>query len=129
MKASELRIGNYVNYKYNELEFDKVEGIDSEYVYLETITYDDVCHDDVEPIPLTKEWLIKFGFELKHVPFDSYWENEEIEYKVRETNGKFAFCVEDYEDGKTIAFLMHTDKVHTFQNNAFALNGKELKQI
>jgi hypothetical protein len=54
MKANELRIGNYV---YDTL--GKVNKID-----LEAITYVvKEPHNQVKPIPLTEEWLLKFGFE------------------------------------------------------------------
>lgn len=49
MKANELRIGNYVFNKAHERK-QLTE------VYSDCSVY--------EPIPLTEEWLLKFGFEL-----------------------------------------------------------------
>ncbi len=127
MNPQELRIGNYVSYR------DEKECLVSclGHKFETENTYNGlVCgSDDIQeyqPIQLTKEWLIKFGYELEHIPFDSFWSHNELDYNVREVNGKFAFCIESYEDGKTVHFMMHTDKLHEFQNNAFALTGKEL---
>ena len=50
MKIEELRIGNWVYHSSgNMIEIDSI--------------YSDVEEDDLQPIPLTKEWLVKFGFE------------------------------------------------------------------
>lgn len=61
MKASELRIGNLVWLvsEGHEHEPDIVEwGIDDFEFYQDRM-------DDVEPIPLTEEWLKDFGFERR----------------------------------------------------------------
>lgn len=75
----------------------------------------------LEPIPLTEEWLFKFGFK-----FDghcSWWKNElieltidtgEDEYSVFNNNG-------DYITLKGIKY------VHSLQNLYFALTGEELE--
>ena len=65
MRVEELRIGNYITNKYDELV--QVDGI-SFYgeVIIESDTSDDGYYEiltlDCEPIPLTEEWLLKFGF-------------------------------------------------------------------
>ena len=51
MKETELRIGNLVNYGDSEL----IIGINY---------FRDGDFNKLEPILLTEEWLIKFGFEL-----------------------------------------------------------------
>jgi len=64
MEAKELRIGNLIKYKKGHLSKVKsldsdnslmVEGFEDNYIN----GYYDVCN--FEPIPLTEEWLIKFG--------------------------------------------------------------------
>ena len=59
MKAQELRIGNYLIkidgtlIEVSSLEIECAEGMNGHF----NLTF--------EPIPLTKEWLLKFGFEAK----------------------------------------------------------------
>jgi len=120
INAKELRIGNLVLHQltkepykikaYDILDLEK--GMDSEIL---------------QPLPLTEELLIKFGFVLNNESkYNEHWEHDDIDYLVRKTGSTFAFCLDDYEDGHTTHFIMHTDKVHTFQNNAFSLTQKEL---
>ena len=67
MKAQELRIGSLVNTKkynitvkvkhiYNELMLG-CGNLNDEYDEFDPMI------EDVEPIPLTEEWLVKMGFE------------------------------------------------------------------
>mgnify|MGYP003648680787 CR=1 FL=1 len=61
MKSKELRIGNYVYHKHSigiKLPGTLTSGKDIE-----------LCKE-FEPIPLTKEWLIKFGFKKDGVLVD-----------------------------------------------------------
>ena len=75
MKANELRIGNYLIYKE---EIHKVRGLDiSHGLVIEPIKiphegYPCVHSDTIKPIPLTEEWLLKFGFEKGHSGIDFY---------------------------------------------------------
>jgi hypothetical protein len=52
MKAKDLMIGNWVNYEGNDCRFTiyDMANMDDEYVMIAT-----------QPIPLTEEWLVKFG--------------------------------------------------------------------
>ena len=121
MKANELRIGNYV---YDTL--GKVNKID-----LEAITYIvKEPHNQVKPIQLTEEWLLKFGF-IK------------VTYTVSLSDGGMPYHYELegqgnhwrlYFDGRFFAFnerklnlhLSHNRYVHQLQNLYFALTGEEL---
>ena len=65
MKASELRVGNLVNYRIID-EFDKRK----EWLEVSQIDHDDLRileienenNQDYQPIKLTEEWLLKLGF-------------------------------------------------------------------
>ncbi len=107
MKANELRIGNYV---YDTL--GKVNKID-----LEAITHIvKEPHNQVKPIPLTEEWLLKFGFErsgLYNVKDEVYVYDE---YGLTDTGFEYRF---NYTQIKL-------KYVHQLQNLYFALTGKEL---
>ena len=68
IKANELRIGNSVMF----FGYHVVWGLQSNEAMLFTKKpsgTDDpfriVSYQNIEPIPLTEEWLIKFGFEKK----------------------------------------------------------------
>lgn len=113
MKTNELRFGNYV---YDTL--GKVNKID-----LEAITYiAKETHNQVKPIPLTEEWLLKFGFEW------SIW---------HQAWHKLSFIFDLSERGVG-GYYMHMVKknneiicpeiiyVHQLQNLYFALTGEEL---
>ena len=54
MKASELRIGNYVNNGISDVQIraKHILGIENK------------TYKIVKPIPINDEWLVKFGFEL-----------------------------------------------------------------
>jgi hypothetical protein len=113
MKASDLRIGNYV---YDTL--GKVNKID-----LEAITYIvKEPHNQVKPIPLTEEWLLKFGFEKSKV--SSQFDKEKLTIQVsneleRHKKGRVYF--------NSWAILEESIKyVHQLQNLYFALTGEEL---
>lgn len=59
MKANELRIGNWVNLYGDDCRIQTL-GM---WVHTET-TVDEAPIESVKPIPLTEEWLLKFGFEV-----------------------------------------------------------------
>jgi len=108
MKANELRIGNIV--KGPNCEFAISNG--------STI---DFCKE-FTPIPLTKEWLVKFGFKRKH--FKSTGTDH---FTIGEVT---IFC--DTISGSIVYDMLITinainlDYVHQLQNLYFALTGEEL---
>jgi hypothetical protein len=117
MKADELRIGNYV---YNG-------GIESSVAYL--LPNDIICNvadfngslnGEVTPIPLTEEWLLKFGFGKDdfcgaYVRYDS--NRLSITHDVK--NNTFLADIVKY-------LRVFTRYVHQLQNLYFALTGEEL---
>lgn len=109
--ANELMKNNYVRHKFNKKQYSVVTGFDDEYVYLKEITFDYVLFDDIEPIPLTEEWLLKFdwnGFKTKWI--NSYFKVDErgcIYYRSDFTGTRCFY-------------------VHQLQNLYFALTYKHL---
>jgi hypothetical protein len=102
MKANELRIGNFIYYGANERVLDTL-------LFLQLLKYTTIF----EPIPLTKEWLLKFGIEKMHD--GNYW-NKKLCIR-KDINEFYAL----YEQGRI--YIQH---VHQLQNLHFALTGEEL---
>ena len=111
MEAKELRIGNYVDWN-------------GEKAIISQLLEKDVCfkcgedclYEDINPIPLTEDWLINFGFDYRF------------------TKGKFNILTKGrlgYENGRTYfnswAILeKQPDYVHELQNLYYAITKEEL---
>jgi len=115
MKARELRIGNYL------LGYDgKVfawELIDFETVYND-VDVDEIC----KPIPLTEEWLLKFGFKGDDKQ-DKYYDVNSACYLHMDRGGDVVHLYDEDNDNE----LADCKHVHQLQNLYFALTGEELK--
>lgn len=122
MKANELRIGNLVSaihprYHEKEIVVESISGTDSINVDFRSYSL-----DEIEPIPLTEDWLLKFGFNkdapyyLKHPLIVGLLANE------KDVN----YC--ESEDSEDVLQLSKVELkyVHQLQNLYFALAGKEL---
>lgn len=112
MIASEIRIGNLV-FSIETNSNEKIVGITEEHPYLDTITFDYSNYDEIEQIPLTEEWLEKFGF-------------------VK--NSLNIFCKDDIlvVNGFEVILgkiIVKIENVHSLQNLYFALTGKELVKV
>jgi len=134
----ELRIGNYIELIF-ERELDRGNGIIEDVEVSKVVQF--AGHDpfsgwvyinpevgelafsyshDLEPIPITGEWLIKLGFEVKK----SNYSAADIYLK---SSVDFNFLIEDARSGfNWIAGLYDIESVHQLQNLYFALTGKEL---
>ena len=117
MKATELRIGNYVNSRrYNTV---KVDAIMFDVLFMEGIDEPESLID-ISPIPLTEEWLVKLGFESEG---NMWYTTNNISYNtednrvVREQPGIL---------GTIYNAITRVSYVHQLQNLYFVLTGKEL---
>lgn len=115
MKANELRIGNWVEQPNDGVT--RVTAILNDLqIKTETGYIDKYCR----PIPLTEEWLLKFGFEKAD---EIYF----IEFDV------YSMTIKEYEKGKYILNpethfnYVDIEYVHQLQNLYFALTGQELE--
>ena len=127
MKANELRIGNMVlmNNKPYPITFDDFAKHGLELVCDSPIT---IHFDELKPIPLTEEWLLRFGFE----------EHETVKclYSKRVGNFEIHLTIEgsdllDIELSSTNISGAYPDKnlfkyVHQLQNLYYCLTGEEL---
>lgn len=124
MKINELRIGNYIQDFECEPYYFKIEEIIKRDYYW--VSYrNESCSciiDELQPIPLTEEWLLKFGF----VEDSSLYFSKTLEpYCQLFYNRKDkTICIGvRYEAGGTELKFLH---VHQLQNLYFALTGEEI---
>jgi hypothetical protein len=107
MKASELRIGNWVK--------SPLYGVEYEIEFI----YESPTIKEIEPIPLTEEWLLKFRFEKYY----EYYVNSHLEIsEMKSKKGYDAYCT----DMDFSIFMTEVKYVHQLQNLYFALTGEEL---
>ena len=111
MKATELRIGNWVQTKQTEKQFQ---------VTTSTFEVLSVVESQYKPIPLTEEWLVKFGFK-----FDghcSFWKSD---IELTKDTGEEYYSVFNTH-GNSLNRDGIVEHVHQLQNLYFALTGEEL---
>ena len=139
MKANELRLGNLVclpAFSNDPSRFTEKICADFGYTVMmvNSIIIRDAEHYGEswagKPIPLTEEWLIKFGFEKKSV---AGWVTCEAKYYATGD-----FVIESRPTGEWVyewdkKFVSSSNRgsyfkhVHELQNLYFALTGEELK--
>lgn len=100
MKANELRIGNWF------IQYDEPEEFDGDFYHL----------SDIKFIPLTEEWLLKFGFECVFTNDDHHYYLESIDLSLDRSYQPFGI-------GK---YKLKFEYVHQLQILYFALTGEEL---
>jgi hypothetical protein len=112
MKASELRIGNFVKY----LTLNGNSEILANGIYLF-----ELGELELHEIPLTEEWLLKFGG-IHETGGMYFFDNVGILHYRREN--EFSLMNYNYKKGQIYTTIKY---VHQLQNLYFALTGKELE--
>jgi hypothetical protein len=114
MKASELRLGNLIYNKQGNIVYVNTN-------HLTLLLYG--IENEFNPIPLTEEWLLKFGFEINRQTKEenNIWRcySEEGFFEVEQIGSSF-FLDDNHCYGTKINY------VHQLQNLYFALTGEEL---
>lgn len=124
MKASELRIGN--------IFLEEVRGQKQEFIItaINSITHTAIDVDDnitsidyLIPIPLTEEWLLKFGFDRPFAPpiYEIVTANLDKRFRIHKV-GEKSWMLGYYE-----SITASIEYVHQLQNLYFALTGEELE--
>ncbi len=117
MKAQELRIGNLLKISNKIGNLISVLENDVLKISVNSNTNISAPIERFDPIPLTEEWLLKFGFEYTRIlcGFNQY-RNKILELSIT-PNG--------YEIFFTYKWI-NIKYVHQLQNLYFALTGEEL---
>ena len=123
MKAEDLRIENLINLTKDNFKTVKVYQLDGFDIYKLS---ESECID-IEPIPLTEEWLLKFGFD-EHTIKGSYNIGEFRFHTQRPfaKDDKFTLVTEIHWCGRHTPIVGGIKHVHQLQNLYHALTGKEL---
>jgi hypothetical protein len=122
MKASELRIGNYVKFDNHEDEYYKVSGCDISELS------DELIDLNASPIPLTEEWLLKFGFIRHHYDYanDVIYIKNIADNEIDNAEFEWGVYPNELGSGIQIKNRKSLKYVHQLQNLYFALTGEEL---
>ena len=121
MKANELRIGNWVEYNGYIYQIAELRSklIQEDSVYLVSKEREAWTeYDKLKPIPLTEEWLFKFGFIQIH---ENNFQDFECEIMVDLFNEKIHII-----SAMPWKQLNHIKYVHQLHNLYFALTNEEL---
>lgn len=138
MKANELRLGNYINVpntKQCPFRIDAFEHCDEKFIKVaqEVKINGTEVHPltwygkDLEPIPLTEEWLLKFGFE-KIEDFGVYSNIWHFKGFMVSLGNYINVHVDWADDGVGFHSIRCYEElfIHQLQNLYFALIGEEL---
>lgn len=128
MTAQEIRLGNYLN---TENGVGEVFNILRSYVrvFLDNdLQENQVRYEDLKPIPITKQWLLDFGFNENSTDcgtkfYTKEFNNEkycDLAFIEGDKNGILEVCLFPYEN------FFRYQYVHEIQNLYFALTKKEL---
>jgi hypothetical protein len=113
IKANELRIGNYYD------QFGNIHQVNGHTISeLEKAPESQLW---CKPIPLTEEWLLKFGF-IKTSEYEFYFWQNSI-WKLKEYKNKRYYELYHYSDEVDCTMIKY---VNQLQNLYFALTGEEL---
>ena len=131
MKAQELRVGNLISFKgkwngeVEEIKSGSISIKDNEGIF---------PYDVFEPILLTDEWFIKWGF----FKDGEYWSRSVVDYnycfKYRDWAKNWAFYQEytdssdTKDDGVKYVISFDIEFVHQLQNLWYTLLHKEIEE-
>ena len=122
--VNELRIGNCINRLGVPTTITAIEINGEGFGYVSTKSSGAITFNQIEPIPLTEELLLKCGFE-KYLKKDVYFKKGDS-FELHQFNkyGHFSYVCGDNLEGNFISIRI--DWLHQLQNLYFALMGREL---
>jgi hypothetical protein len=129
MKAVELRIGNYLSLPTRNADIVIIEEILRDDFIVCNLTTNEWPISDYAPIPLTEEWLLKFGFEQRKIKYQRGRHIDYLKYiQSKRTKPDRIIIVFSYDKYYYQGDCFPTvNYVHQLQNLYFALTGNELE--
>lgn len=134
LQAKDFRIGNFVEYDNRVFEID---SISNDFPTLNSIEFGVgvVDWNNLQPIPLTENWLLDFGFEVKNFDYTTPISECKVVTLTLiphdEQHSSLTVCVtqkdEDFFEVNENVILSDISFVHQLQNLFFALSGEELQ--
>jgi len=136
MKAADLRIKNLVWEDYGGVyEVININSEGFEYVDLRKPSFKAIGRyviEQIKPIPLTEEWLLRFGFTDKS--FTHAFKGNKITCYTLELGSGFNFCSIEWDDNKKYCHIniegcmegLPIKYIHQLQNLYHALTYQEL---
>ena len=113
----EFRIGNFVE-DINGVVIGYIQTLDLDTCHVKSVvdgviyTYN---YENLKPIPLTEEWLIKFGFEFDQLTWA-------LDSQFEWIGGVLKYC-----QGKSKTIYVKCKYIHQLQNLYMCLVGQELE--
>lgn len=118
MEAKELRFGNLINTPYG---IYPVYGVSPDVVQVDIKgTIYDFNLDECQSLPLTKDWLLNFGFQYFSGQYIKNF-GKGIRIVIEKSLNHYSF--------ESTLIMTYFDHVHQLQNLCYALCGKELTLI
>ena len=126
MRVEELRIGNLIEHNYFSSPPVTITGLKkdkgTDLVYISDPTFNTINIEQVKPIPLTEEWLLRFGFEeTTDKGLILYYELSSGAYLE-----KVGEVLRLFDRGGYMLSHDNLKHVHQLQNLYFALTSEEL---
>jgi len=116
MDAKELRLGNLI---YNHNEIDTILIISETSIEFGKTLMNN-SPKNIKPIPLTDEWLLKFGFEKSDVVYKKGW------FELWYSSYAGCFRLRIIKIGNDIEKVINIYHVHKLQNIYFLFMEEEL---
>ena len=137
--AKELRIGNYLSGNNDPemqvFSINPINGVEMGFIGMqedESIDYGLWYYNlsELKPIPLTEEWLLKFGCRKltaeKHICY-CIEINEQISIYISIDKLVLVEVGIGEDDNEYLSIIDYVQMVHQLQNLYFSLSGKELE--
>lgn len=131
IKRAELRTGNLFHNNLGAISILFVREIREDAIIgkeLDGVFNGSFDEEDISGVPLTEEWMLKFGFENvdDEIDFSQWRINDDIPFQIfgngSDKQEPFKYAYEFNHEEKTIEIKY----VHQLQNLYFALTGNEL---
>lgn len=123
MEANELRINNYYELKGSVLDggICQLKNL-NDFIHIGNL----IKNDLVKPIPLTEEWLLKFGFEKNFENLIEILINKNQSLHFDKTDNCMSLYIPINHEFIYLVFK-HIKYVHQLQNLFYSICGTELE--